>query len=172
MPNKDNIYDIENMEFGELLTAPLNACVDAQAQAASATAEYIQNVGFQYDAREKIYKPVTFSFTYTTENGKKRYTIPLISVVPVPYLQIHNVNLAFSTELSTVDRGELIGKISTGDKNNVEVKESSDFTSTLKVNVNIKASTADMPMGISQLLRVMQNEISVKTIEETVKTTT
>lgn len=172
MPNKDNIYDIENMEFGELLTAPLNACVDAQAQAASATAEYIQNVGFQYDAREKIYKPVTFSFTYTTENGKKRYTIPLISVVPVPYLQIHNVNLAFSTEISTTDGGELIGKISAGDKVKVETTETTDFSSALKVNVNIKASTADMPMGISHLLRAMQNEISVKTIEETVKTTT
>ena len=115
---------------------------------------------------------MTFSFTYTTENGKKRYTIPLISVVPVPYLQIHNVNLAFSTEISTTDGGELIGKISAGDKVKVETTETTDFSSALKVNVNIKASTADMPMGISHLLRAMQNEISVKTIEETVKTTT
>ena len=172
MPEKDNIYDIENMEFGELLTAPLNACVDAQAQAATATAEYIQNIGFQYDEQEKVYKPVTFSFSYTTEEGRKRFTIPLISVVPVPYLQIRNVNLVFSTELTTEDGGELRGKISTDDKNKKEQEVSSSFKSSLKVNVNIKASSADMPMGISKLLQVMQHQITVKTIPPTEENTT
>lgn len=163
--NNDNTYSaLDTLNFGELITAPLNACVDAQAQAATATADYIQNVGFQYDEKEKTYKPVTFSFTYETNEGKKRITIPLLSVVPVPYLQIHDVNLVFSTDLAVEKGGMLVGKVSTDDKNKAEINETSSFKSDLKINVNIKASTSDMPMGISQLLKVMQDNISVKTL--------
>jgi len=162
---EDNTYSaLDTLNFGELITAPLNACVDAQAQAATATADYIQNVGFQYDEREKSYKPVTFSFTYETNEGKKRFTIPLLSVVPVPYLQIHDVNLVFSTDLAVEKGGTLVGKVSTDDKNKTETLETSSFKSDLKINVNIKASTSDMPMGISQLLKVMQDSISVKSV--------
>jgi len=167
MPSNDNTYDFEKMKFGELLTAPLNACVDAQAQAATATSEYIQKVGFQYDPATRVYRPVTFSFTYTTNEGVTRFTLPLISVVPIPYLQIHDVNLVFSTELSVEDGGQLKGKVSTDKNNQTVTNETYSFKSDLKVNVNIKASSSDMPMGISQLLTVMQNQITVKELENT-----
>ena len=152
------------MPFGELITAPLNACVNAQAQAATATAEYIKRVGFVYDAQEKVYKPVTVSFTYIAESRTKRFTLPLITVVPVPYLQIHDVNLVFATEVSVKDGGQMEAKVST---KNTESRgnESSEFRSDLKVNVNIKASTSDMPMGISRLLQVMQEHISVSEVK-------
>lgn len=159
------------MDFGSLITAPLNACVDAQAQAATATAEYIHKVGFQYDEKKKVYMPVTCTFSYTTDNEdiEKQITIPLISVVPIPYLQIHDINLDFSTELTVEDGYHLVGKVSTRKKGLVTTKETTEETSSyksdLKVDVNIKASTADMPMGVSQLLRVMQNLITMKTIE-------
>ena len=154
------------MSFGELITAPLNACVDAQAQAATATAEYIKKVGFVYDAQEKVYKPVNVSFTYEAADGMKRFTLPLITVVPVPYLQIHDVNLVFSTEVSVTDGGEMEAKVSTKTKE-TQTNESSEFKSDLKVNVNIKASTSDMPMGVSRLLQVMQEYISVSEVEAT-----
>lgn len=163
---EDNTYSaLEKIDFGALLTAPLKACVDAQAQAATATADYIENVGFAYDDVDRAFKPVTVSFVYRTTEGEKKFTIPLITVVPVPYLQIHNVHLAFSTELSVTDNGHLEGKVSTDDKNKKEVKSDSQSSSDLKVNVNIKASSSDMPMGISQLLRVMQNQITLKALE-------
>jgi len=162
----DNTYSpLEKIDFGALLTAPLKACVDAQAQAASATADYIENVGFEYDPEENVFKPVTVSFVYRTVEGEKKFTIPLITVVPVPYLQIHNVNLSFATELSVTDSGRLEGKVSTNDKNKRTETQTSNFSSDIKVNVNIKASTSDMPMGISQLLKAMQNNITLKKIE-------
>lgn len=168
--NNDNTYSaLETMPFGELLTAPLNACVDAQAQAATATTEYIKKVGFIYDSHDKVYRPVTVSFTYNTELGAKRFTLPLITVVPVPYLQIHDVNLVFSAEVSAVDGGHLEGKVSTKNQTRrtttemeMTEQQSSAMDSSLRVNVNIKASTSDMPMGVSKLLQVMQNYISVK----------
>ena len=160
----DTTYDFEKMEFGEIITAPLTACVDAQAQAASATAEYIQNMGFLYDDQEKVYKPVTFSFRYQTDEGMKRFTIPLISVVPVPYLQIHDVNLFFSTDLSVKD-GQLSGKVSSGKSTRSQESDKEVKTSDLRLNVNIKASTSDMPIGIIKLLQTMQHHITVKEIE-------
>lgn len=161
---------LEKMDFGSLLGAPLKACVDAQAQAASATSDYIDRVCFKYNPDTKVYETETISFSYTTEEGEKRITVPLISVMPIPYLQIRHVDLKFAADVS-VGNGQLVAKVSTDnnqDKSNKEDKEemSTDFKSDLKVDINIKASTSDMPMGVARLLQFMQQNINVKEISE------
>ena len=161
---------LEKMNFGALLGAPLKACVDAQAQAATATSDYIDRVCFKYNPQTNVYETETISFTYTTDEGEKRITVPLISVMPIPYIQIRHVDLKFAADVSVSD-GQLVAKVATennSDKANKEENEvmTTDFKSDLKVDINIKASSADMPMGVARLLQFMQQNINVKEASE------
>lgn len=167
--NNDNIYDaITQIDFKSLIGAPLTACVDAQAQAATATADYIERTGFQYNPSLGNYTTRTLSFVYYSEDGWRTIHVPLISVVPVPYLQIHNVDLNFTADVSVTKTLEgkwmLKGRVadSNKEKNETEGNATSSYEGDLKVKINIKASTADMPMGISALLQVMQDTIQAK----------
>lgn len=160
---------LEKMDFGALIGAPLKACVDAQAQAATATSDYIERV-FKYNPQSKVYETETISFTYKTNEGEKRITMPLISVMPIPYLQIRHVDLKFAADVSVAD-GQLVAKVSTegnADKPSKESNEemSSDFKADLKVDINLRASSSDMPMGVARLLQIMQQNINVKEISE------
>lgn len=168
----DSVSALEKTDFRAILGAPLTACVDAQAQAASATADYIEKVGFRYNNISKEYETTTITFRYYTEDEVKTIIVPLITVMPVPYLQIRDVNMNFSADLS-VRNGALSARVS---KDNDKIfrrttetegnsNESTSFSSDLKVNVNIKASSADMPMGVSYLLQVLQNSIDMKEIQ-------
>lgn len=161
---------LEKMNFGALLGAPLKACVDAQAQAATATSDYIDRVCFKYNPQTNVYETETISFTYTTDEGEKRITVPLISVMPIPYIQIRHVDLKFAADVSVSD-GQLVAKVATENNSDKAKKEESeemttDFKSDLKVDINIKASSADMPMGVARLLQFMQQNINVKESSE------
>lgn len=161
---------LEKMNFGALLGAPLKACVDAQAQAATATSDYIDRVCFKYNPQTNVYETETISFTYTTDEGEKRITVPLISVMPIPYIQIRHVDLKFAADVSVSD-GQLVAKVATENNSDKAKKEESeemttDFKSDLKVDINIKASSADMPMGVARLLQFMQQNINVKEASE------
>ena len=168
MPPENTFDAITDIDFKSLITAPLTACVDAQAQAASATANYIERAGFVYNPSADNYVTRTLTFNYTAEDGMYSITVPLISVVPVPFLQIHNVDLNFAADVKVTKsldgKWKLQGRVadSNKDKNESEGEASSTYKRDLKVNINIKASTADMPMGISQLLKVMQDTITAK----------
>ena len=157
---------LEKMNFGALLGAPLKACVDAQAQAATATSDYIDRVCFKYNPQTNVYETETISFTYTTDEGEKRITVPLISVMPIPYIQIRHVDLKFAADVSVSD-GQLVAKVATENNSDKAKKEeneemTTDFKSDLKVDINIKASSADMPMGVARL----QQNINVKEASE------
>lgn len=161
---------LEKMNFGALLGAPLKACVDAQAQAATATSDYIDRVCFKYNPQTNVYETETISFTYTTDEGEKRITVPLISVMPIPYIQIRHVDLKFAADVSVSD-GQLVAKVATENNSDKAKKEESeemttDFKSDLKVDINIKASSADMPMGVARLLQFMQQNINIKEASE------
>lgn len=161
---------LEKMNFGALLGAPLKACVDAQAQAATATSDYIDRVCFKYNPQTNVYETETISFTYTTDEGEKRITVPLISVMPIPYIQIRHVDLKFAADVSVSD-GQLVAKVATENNSDKAKKEeneemTTDFKSDLKVDINIKASSADMPMGVARLLQFMQQNINVKESSE------
>lgn len=149
----ETVSTLEKIDFGTLLGAPLSACVEAQAQAAKATSNYIRSMGFnqkeEYNLEAKL-----IHFNFMAGGKKKRLTVPLISVVPLPYLQVDNVNLKFAADVALED-GYLVGKVSTDDNAQSQQTTSSKFNSDLKIKIDIKATTSDMPYGISRILEVM-----------------
>ena len=169
---KTSVDALEHTDFGSLLGAPLQACVDAQMQAAYATTDYLDRVCFKYNPETKTYETVTVSFGYSTEDGDKRITLPLASVMPIPFLQIHNVNLHFAADVSVADGQQLMAKVSadgysaTGRTSTSQQETGkTQYSNDIKVDVNVVATSSDMPMGVAKLLQVMQQFIQQKDIE-------
>jgi hypothetical protein len=68
---------------------PLNAAVDAQAKAALTTVTYLQKLGLDEKGVAR-----TVDFTYTTTNQttgfrvQRTLRVPLLTIVPIPYLRV------------------------------------------------------------------------------------
>ena len=89
------------LDFKRIIGAPLSACVSAQEEAAQATLEYINEVVFRRkDDDPDNLEPVTVTFYFESAGVVNRLTIPLLCIVPVPYLQIEQVNLTFQATVT------------------------------------------------------------------------
>ena len=157
---KDSISMLQKIDFGSLLGAPLTACVEAQAQAASATGRYIEETGFVRDSDYNL-QALFLSFDFTMDGRRKRITVPLISVVPLPYLQIDNVDIRFATDVSLED-GYLVGTVSSDGYTETTSQQQSTLKSDLRIRVALKASTSDIPYGLARVLEVMNKAMEVK----------
>jgi hypothetical protein len=101
----------------ELIGAPLMALVEAESQAAKATANFIKEMGFKEDASAiessasegpephmdfGDLKMVTFRSQKRGADGKLRsfkVEVPLLSLLPVPALQIKDAELEFFAKI-------------------------------------------------------------------------
>ena len=95
----------------ELIGAPLMALVDAESQAAKATAHFIKSMGFEpedqppttaeQEARPENFgnlKMVTFRYQRRDAQGQPqmfKVEVPLLSLIPIPALQIKDAELEF-----------------------------------------------------------------------------
>jgi hypothetical protein len=155
----DITSSLEAIDFGSLIASPLTACVEAQAQASAATTRYIHQVGFHHD-QDTNYQAKTLQFSFTMGGQRKRIVLPLISVVPLPYLQIDHIKLNFATDVS-MDSGYLIGRIATTASMTEKHEQASSFKGDLKINVGIQASTSDLPLGVERLMQVLSGAVEV-----------
>ena len=153
------------LDFKRIIGAPLSACVSAQEEAAQATLEYINEVVFRRkDDDPDNLEPVTVTFYFESAGVVNRLTIPLLCIVPVPYLQIEQVNLTFQatvTESSmSDDLLQLKAKYSSpGDSGEESDASKAEYQNRRCIDVNHCVTAADMPMGISKILEIFNNQL-------------
>ena len=99
------IEDLQAMPFGEMIGGPLSACVEAQEKAALTTVNFIRNVGFVKD-KDNIptNEVVNVTFMYMRENKKVELTVPLLTIVPIPFIAIDTVSINFKANLKSFQR--------------------------------------------------------------------
>lgn len=153
------------LDFKRIIGAPLAACVSAQEEAAQATLEYIREVVFRSkDDDPASLEPVTVTFYFESAGVVNRLTIPLLCIVPVPYLQIEHVNLTFQTTVTessmSNDKLELKAKYSSpGDSGEESDVSKAEYQNRRSIDVNLCVTAADMPMGISKILEIFNNQL-------------
>lgn len=172
---------LQNLPFENLIAAPLNACVNAQAEAAQSTINFIQNVGLNEDEngnKEAVY--VYFNFI----QGGRRVTIsvPLLTMVPIPYIAINSIEINFKAKVTGVQsenntasnsfeknekEKKYEGKLGWFKVNtttlNTEVSTKKDSTSTkdsnysveATIDVSVHASQDSMPAGMAKVLEML-----------------
>lgn len=154
----------ESIPFDNLIGSPLSACVNAQREAAKTTLDYIKEMGFETEKNEKgedEYSVAMVSFEFVQDGNKRQMLVPLIAIVPIPYLQIDNVNIRFTAEVTAHTEDTFNAKIST-QRYNAEDNHNSNLEYKALVDVDVKASSSSMPAGLAKMLQLFEGCIQVE----------
>lgn len=158
---------LQELDFNRILGAPLSACVNAQEEAAQATLQYLNEVVFtQAGDDDSSLEPVTVSFYFESAGQVHRIVMPLLLIVPVPYLQIDRVDLTFQATVTESRMNHDTRKLSLkakysapGDSAEVSKETKDEYMNKRCIDINLSVTSADMPMGISKLLEIFNNQL-------------
>jgi hypothetical protein len=194
----------------QLLGAPLYALIQAETYAANATADFIERVGFEPQTREKgssapahadMGKLRTISFQQerrTAEGQAASYKVdvPLLSILPIPALQVKEAELEFFVKIvdmvsqetqssSKKSRVVKTEKATPPDESprvpvpahHMDMKamlgrgqpnapQAPNSAFDMQVHIKIKVAQADPPAGLGRLFNLMEQSISSTRIEE------
>ena len=98
------ITSVEALQLSQLLGALLSSVVDAQAQAARATVEFVESVGFESTPTGERLRNVKLRYFKKDENGDRaefEVEVPLLALVAVPSLAVRQAKLTFSYDVVT-----------------------------------------------------------------------
>jgi len=101
--------DLANIDFSNIIGAPLTAVVQAQATASKTTTDFINDVGFITGTNgAKSVRLVSFSYARVDNDTLRNFTlsIPFILMIPVPYIEISDIEIQFNVQLNSVDTSQ------------------------------------------------------------------
>jgi uncharacterized protein DUF2589 len=191
------VQELKQIPFGFLIGEPLKASIEAQALAARTTVEFIEKVGFvppdpnqdplfmdpAQDADTGKVRNVTFSYKKRDENGVEKdvsLTVPVLSIVPMPYLRIDEVTIDFTAKLN--DTIEHISKtdfkvdaslsgawkswwspLSLEFRTSISYEaarsSSARYTRDYTMQIHVRAVQDDIPAGLSRVLDILEQTI-------------
>lgn len=177
------------MELKDLIAAPLLATLEADAMTTAGYVKFLKEVAFEADEGGSLGKLRTFTFQYRqTEKGAKvlkSVHIPVISLIPIPLLQIREATFDFDIKIldsvteaaehnysfdggnTQPDDGQgktsIRAALSPQSGKSTETKDSS-LAANMKVKVILQH--ADMPAGLASLLSLSAHSMSIEDAEE------
>lgn len=176
---------LQAIPFGSIIGGPLTACIDAQAQAAQTTWEFIKQVGLQTD-KEGNTRAITVIFEYVQGGRRMMLIVPLLTIVPIPYIAINEIEINFKAQISAsasnsnevkrsraVDAGVkasggyrgLFAKASLEMHANFSSKKDSKATQESKysveytMDVHVHAGQDSMPAGMAKVLEILNSAV-------------
>ncbi len=177
---------LQALPFSSLIGGPLQACIQAQSQAAMTTIEFIDAVGLYEDPVTHEKKTVTVEFQYQKAGETVKLVVPLLTIVPIPYISINQINIDFTANLSAssssvtektkennigaeLDAGFQAGwgpysakadlKANYSSKKSSRASQESKYSVEYTMNVNVSAGQASMPAGLATVLNILQEGI-------------
>lgn len=176
------------LPFGNIIGGPLKACIEAQAMAAKTSWNFIQEVGLNTDPETGEKKTVNVSFQFIKDGRMAQLNVPLLTIVPIPYIAIQSIDIAFKAninassssstvenESTSIDAG-LAGstslnlglfKVNADFHANYSSKKDSTATQESKYSVEytmdvaVKAGQDSMPAGLAKVLELLGNSLDV-----------
>lgn len=170
--------ELASLDFANLIGGPLNAIVDAQARSAIATANFVQEVGFD---KNGAVRNSTFRYSKPNQDGDQEefsLTIPFIMMLPVPFVAIEEGEVEFNAKLTstqeTASSSEVGGSASMDASINywfvkARVKASASYKKTssatekiertyeMKVRVLVKGT--ELPAGMERLFGMLESSL-------------
>jgi len=139
---------MQELPLQKIIGEPLSACVKAQAEAAATSYNYIRQLGFDENG-----ETVTVSFSFVSENRKVEIQVPLITLVPLPFIQIDTVDISFRADMSADGEGNITAKYSNSADSTAT--RSSKYNVQNQLDIKIKASSSNIPAGMLKILEVL-----------------
>jgi hypothetical protein len=179
------IQNIQSIPFGALIGGPMTAAVQAQALAAMTTVDFIENVGFDPPPANAVVRPVknvVFSYKKANSIGVEKtfdLTVPVLAIVPIPYLRIEELNIDFTAKLTDLvehsedttssvnlsaeasarwgwGRASFRGSYSRTHNQANKSVENNEYT----MNVRLRATQSEVPGGLAKVLDMLEAAIS------------
>lgn len=178
---------LQAIPFSSLIGGPLDACIQAQAQAAQTTWDFIKNVGLNEDKATGKREAVTVIFQYQKGGEMVNLVVPLLTIVPIPYIAIETIDIDFKANISassssisevtesTAASGEAQAELSVGwgpfsikasmkanysSKKDSKASQESKYSVEYTMNVTVHAAQSDMPAGLASVLNILQSSIT------------
>lgn len=148
------VDEIGKMPIGSLIGNVLASCVDAQTHAAQTAWAYTQKV---------LENKTPIVFIYQDEEGLKSLSVPLFTIVPLPYLRLDNIDIDFDAEVSfnTEKSKEFLVTVNNevSQEKGVNVAKGAS-----NLHIGVSAGTTDMPAGLSILLQHIGSGLIVEDV--------
>lgn len=167
------------LDMKSLIGGPLTAAADASILLARSTADFINDVGF--DANGKV-RTAAFGYSRRSANDdgtsnleEMKVDVPMLAIVPIPNLQIDEVNILFDMEVKQSEKSEKsmdlgatlsgsakFGPIKVNITGSVSAHSSNTRSSdnSAKYHVDVRATNHGTPEGLSRVLDMMSACIS------------
>ncbi len=167
------------LDMANLIGGPLSAAADASVLLAQSTADFINKVGF--DAEQNARK-VAFSFQRmepdvdgSINQSDMKVEVPLLAIVPIPNLQIDEVNILFDMEVKQCEKSEQsmdmgakieaglqIGPFKVSVSGSVSAHSSNTRSSdnSAKYHVDVSATNHGTPEGLARILDMMAANVA------------
>lgn len=179
---------LQALPFGAIIGAPLKACIEAQAMAAMTSWRFIQEVGLQTNSETGDKEVMNVSFLFTQKGETAQINVPLLTVVPIPYIAVQQIDISFKANISAsksaseneeirVDKEANInahGKLGFGifslesqmeasysSKKDSKATQESRYSVEYTMDVAIKAGQEDMPAGLAKILEILNNNVEI-----------
>lgn len=195
MPTEKNIKRVSSqvMELKDLISGPLAATIDADSIATRRYLNYLMELAFEsYDKKTgKVGELRMLEFAYNSSdvegNHLQRVKIPLLTLVPLPLLQVKEADFDFDIQVVDALSADAdatfslkdAGMPKEGAAEGVKLRVSMASTKTgstsqdrmqqsLTANMKIKVrmEQADMPGGLANLLRLAANNLQMEEMVE------
>lgn len=174
------------LDMKSLIGAPLTAAADASVQLAQSTADFINNVGFDEDGKVRNvdfgYEKKVNNDDGTVDVQEMKVKVPTLAIVPIPNLQVDEVNVTFDMEVKESEQSEKStdasasvsgsGKIF-GFKVSVSGSVSSHSSNTrssdnsAKYHVDVSATNHGTPEGLARILDIMAANVAPSLVSST-----
>lgn len=173
------VNELAAIPFGTLIGGPLTAAVEAQTHAAMTTVDFIKAVGF--DKNNNVAN-ITFAFMNGPAQEPMKLQVPLLSIVPIPFLRIENLDIHFKASLSQsmetketessttegkagVEAGGGWGPVTA--KMNASISSKKDSSATrdsrysveYTMDINVHAVQDDIPAGLAKVLGMLNESM-------------
>jgi hypothetical protein len=96
----DAARNLGSLPFGNIIGGPLVAAVEAQSKAARTTVDFIQSVAYAPPVDGETQRLQTVDFTYKSGDNDTTLSVPLLAIVPIPYIRIDDMTIQFKANIS------------------------------------------------------------------------
>lgn len=179
---------LQAIPFGSMIGGPLNACIEAQAMAAQTSWQFIQEVGLNTNLDTGQKEAVNVSFQFVQNGRVVQLNVPLLTIVPIPYIAIHDIDINFKANISAssssvseqssssaldVGAEASIGakwgafhmdakmKANYSSKKDSKATQESKYSVEYTMDVAVKAGQDSMPAGLAKVLELLGNTLDV-----------
>jgi hypothetical protein len=167
------------LDMKNLIGAPLSAAAESSVLLARSTADFINTVGFDADGKVRNvsfgYQKLEPNDDGTSELQGMKVEVPMLAIVPIPNLQIDEVNVLFDMEVKQSEKSEnstdigasLSGsarfgpiRVSVSGSVSSHMSNTRSSDNSAKYHVDVRATNHGMPEGLSRVLDMMAVSIS------------